>query len=151
MKKAKKEESVIEIIAKQLLKKRFKKPVKKPTKKRRKKTKFKKGFYKGVLCDSSWELAYLLFCEDFGIVVKRNTQLFPYTYRNRKHYYLPDYVVIENEEYIEIKGMETMKWKAKLEQFPFRLTVLSTEKMKPILDYVIKKHGKDFVRLYDKH
>ena len=33
----------------------------------------KKGWYKGFFCDSSWELAYVIYCLDHNIDIKRNT------------------------------------------------------------------------------
>jgi hypothetical protein len=34
----------------------------------------KKGWYKGFFCDSSYELAYLIYCLDHQINIKRNTE-----------------------------------------------------------------------------
>ena len=57
---------------------------------------------------------------------------------------------MEDGTYVEVKGYETEQWKSKLSQFSGRLLVLGENEMTPILDYVVEKYGKDFVRLYEK-
>ena len=39
-----------------------------------------KGWYKGFWCDSSWELAYVIYNLDHGIEFRRNTEKFEYEY-----------------------------------------------------------------------
>jgi len=41
--------------------------------------KFKYGYYNGIWCDSSWELAYLLYCKLNNIIVSRNKTGFSYS------------------------------------------------------------------------
>lgn len=107
------------------------------------------GWYKGYHCDSSWELAYVIYNLDHGISFARNYEKFKYKYQGKWHNYLPDFVVDTN--YIEIKGRWTDKWQAKLDQFPYpdRLVVLTRKDMKPYIDYTISTYGSDFVRLYE--
>lgn len=42
-------------------------------------------------------------------------------------------------------------WKAKVEQFPQdkTLVILYKDEMKPYLEYVVNKYGKDFISLYE--
>lgn len=107
----------------------------------------KKGTYKGYYCDSSWELAYVIYNLDHNISFVRNEQLFPYIFENKKHNYKPDF--IEGDTYVEIKGYFTDQVKAKEIAFPFKLKYLDKNTIKPYLDYVEKTYGSDFIRLYE--
>jgi hypothetical protein len=66
----------------------------------------KHGWYKGFWCDSTYELIFLIYCLDHNIPIKRNTEKFYYTYNNKIHYYVPDFI-INNTTLIEIKGFYT--------------------------------------------
>lgn len=107
----------------------------------------KQGWYKGYYCQSSWELAYVIYNLEHNIKFKRNTEGFEYRYKNEIHKYYPDF--IENNIYIEIKGYMNKQNKAKIEQFSYKLKVLSLKEIQLYLNYVEKKHGKDFYRLYN--
>lgn len=107
----------------------------------------KKGWYKGYYCGSSWELAWVIFNLEHGIAFKRNEQGFDYVFEDKARKYYPDFVV--GDEYIEIKGYHSKQFDAKVVQFPFKLNVLHKKELKPILDYVISKYGKNFVEKYD--
>lgn len=106
----------------------------------------KKGRYKGVYCDSSWELAYLIYCEEHGIAIERCAEIFEYEYEGKVRKYNPDFIV--NGKYVEIKGYKTEQWKQKLAQFPYEIEVLYEAEMKPILEFVQSKYG-NFLSLYD--
>lgn len=110
----------------------------------------KKGFYKGIWCDSSWELAFLIYCLEHNITIKRNTNKFPYYIEDKLHYYIPDFII--GNTYIEIKGRIDNKCKYKFEQFPNknRLKIYYAKDMKCFLNYVYKIYGRDFIKLYDK-
>ena len=43
----------------------------------------------------------------------------------------------------------TNQTKSKIEQFVHNLRVLKKDEMKSILEYVIKKYGKNFISLYE--
>ena len=107
----------------------------------------KKGRYKGFWCDSSWELAYVIYNIDNSIEFERNNKKFSYEFEEKTHMYLPDF--IECDTYIEIKGYNTKQWLAKLNQFPEKIKVLYENDMKIYLDYTIKKYGKNFIKMYD--
>lgn len=110
----------------------------------------KKGWYCGYFCDSSWELAFVLFNIDHGITFQRNTQSFDYLFNDKMHKYFPDFLV--SGVYYEIKGYKTKQWKAKVDQFPDteQLVVLDKNGIQPYLAYATETYGKDFVRLYEK-
>jgi hypothetical protein len=62
---------------------------------------------------------------------------------------MPDWIV--DNKYIEIKGYCDEQWQAKLAQFPKDeiLEVLTEQEIKPYIDYVIEKYGKDYINLYE--
>lgn len=107
------------------------------------------GWYKGIYCDSSWELAYVIYNIDHGIIFKRNTERFTYTYKGKSHKYLPDFII--GDTYIEIKGRWTDKWQAKLDQFPKskKLKVLVYKDVKPYIEYARHYYGRNFIDLYE--
>jgi hypothetical protein len=97
--------------------------------------------------DSSWELSYVIYCQDHDVLIERNTEKFPYTYRGKAYRWIPDFYV--GGEYVEIKGRENQRTAAKFRDFKHPLTILRRLEMKPILQYVINKYGIDFHRLYE--
>ena len=106
----------------------------------------KKGWYNGYFCDSSWELAYVIYCIDHHIDIKRNTAKLSYIWEERTRSYIPDFLV--NGQLTEIKGYRTAQWEAKLSAHP-EVNVLYESDMKPILRYVVDKYGKDYIHLYE--
>lgn len=107
----------------------------------------KKGTYKGYYCDSSWELAYVIYNLDHNIKFERNEELFPYEFNGKQHNYKPDF--IEEGFYVELKGYFTEQVKAKEKAFPYKLKYIDKESIKPYLEYVEQTYGKDFIKLYD--
>lgn len=106
----------------------------------------KKGWYKGFFCDSSWELAYVIYCLDHNIDIKRNTEKRQYVWNGKVKNYIPDFIV--EGITIEVKGYKTKQWLAKLEANP-DVQVLYEKDLKPIFTYVISEYGKDFTSLYE--
>lgn len=109
----------------------------------------KKGWYKGYWCDSSWELAWIIYQLDNGISFKRNTKKFTYIYRKRNRRWLPDFI-LKDGTYVEVKGYFTKQAKAKISSFKKKLLVVGKKEISPILKYVESKYGKDFIKLYGK-
>lgn len=111
----------------------------------------KHGKYNGIHCDSAWELAYILYCNDNNIPIKRCDKVFDYFDNDgNKHRYYPDFIINDNE-IIEIKGRVSEQWKLKLPIVEREhIKVLYGEDMKDILNYCYKKYGYDLTYLYDK-
>lgn len=112
----------------------------------------KKGWYKGYWCDSSWELAWVIYNLDHGINFVRNTVGFEYEFKNKKRKYFPDFLI--NEIYYEIKGRRNYEKldeenKEKIRQFNKEIIILFEKDMKPYLNYVIDKYGKNYISLYE--
>lgn len=110
----------------------------------------KSGRYKGYWCDSSWELAFVIYNIDHKIKFERNFKSFEYEFENKKRSYFPDFIM-EDGTYIEIKNYNTAKTLAKYKFFPHKLKIiLGRDGIKPYLNYVINKYGKNFIELYEK-
>lgn len=105
------------------------------------------GWFNGYFCQSSWELAWVMYNLDNGINFKRNLKGFDYTFNGIKHKFYPDFV-LENGEYVEIKGYLTEKNKAKISQFPEKLCVLLEKDMEFYIKYAKEKYGNDYIKLY---
>ena len=99
----------------------------------------KKGWYKGFFCDSTYELAYVIYCLDHNIDIKRNTEYFTYEYKGKQHRYYPDFIV--NGELIEIKGYHSDLVDIKLKSVNKPIKILYYDNMKYIFDYIYEKYG----------
>lgn len=107
----------------------------------------KKGWYKGFFCDSSWELAFVIYCLEHDIEIKRNTEKRQYIWQDKIKNYIPDFIV--NGVITEIKGFKTEQWLAKLKSNP-DIKVLYEKDLQITLNYVINKYGKNYIELYKK-
>lgn len=76
----------------------------------------KHGWYKGFYCDSTWELAFLIYHLDHNLYIERCKEYRKYTINNKEHIYIPDFIT--NEGIIEIKGYKTKESEAKRLQNP---------------------------------
>ena len=112
--------------------------------------KFKYGRYKGIWCDSSWELAYLLYCLDFNITIERNKRGFSYIWEESIHSYFPDFYLPDTNQYVEIKGYRSARDEAKINQFTESLKIIDAKEIRPILEHVQQKYGTQFIDLYEK-
>jgi len=108
----------------------------------------KHGWYKGYWCDSSWELAWVIYQLDHNIKFERNTSKFSYFFNNKKCNYIPDFKI--DDEYYEIKGWKEARTLAKIRQFPEKLNVLYREDLEEIFDYVNFTYGTNWIELYEK-
>lgn len=107
----------------------------------------KRGFYSGIFCDSSWELAYVVWCKEHNIEIVRNTKIFPYVWKKKTCGYKPDFIV--NGTFVEIKGVMDNRSKRKISNFPFPLVVITKKQIDVFIDYVVSRYGDDFAdKLY---
>lgn len=106
-----------------------------------------KGWYKGFWCDSSWELAWIIYQLDNNIEFIRNKEGFEYVFENKKRKYYPDFI-LNTGEYIEIKGYITEQVKEKIKQFPHKLNVIGKYDIEKYIIYAKEKYGNDFIKLY---
>ena len=113
-----------------------------------------KGWYLGYWCDSSWELAWVIYHLENGFTFERNDKGFEYFYKNKIKKYYPDFIM--DGKYYEIKGRKGFNSldnqnKQKIIQFKEEILVFYEKEMEPILEYCINKYGKDFTKLYDEN
>lgn len=112
---------------------------------------YKYGTYKGFYCDSSWELAFIIYCLDNNINVIRNTDKFTYVVENKFHNFIPDFII--SNEYYEVKGGYDPHTKEKIEQFPSDkiIHLIDSNKIKYYTNYCINNYGKNFIEMYDRN
>jgi hypothetical protein len=103
----------------------------------------KKGRYKDYYFASSWELAYIIFNLENNIAFERNWRKFEYEFENKKHYYIPDFVLPDGT-YVEIKGYHSKQFDAKQKHFKEKLIVIDKSNIGKYLKFAIEKNGKDF-------
>lgn len=106
----------------------------------------KSGWYKGIYCDSSWELAFIIYHIDKNIPIIRCKEKRTYLFENKTYNYFPDFVV-DNLVY-EIKGFKTPKSIAKELQHP-DIKVIDKNSIIPYLKYATEKYGSHFIELYE--
>lgn len=136
----------------------------------------KKYLYKGMNFDSSWEVAYFIYNEDFNIPTIRSPQSIEYFLREESHHYFPDFLV--GNQLIEIKSSAMLnpdyslkphfkhlnKCKTEEEkQYLYDLCaaktqcmrennvqILSRKEIKPYLKYIKDTYGKDYLKQFKK-
>lgn len=108
----------------------------------------KKGWYKGYWCDSTWELAFVIYNLDHNIKFERNSEAFEYQYQDTEYRYYPDFIM-EDGTYIEIKGYETEQTLEKYKAINKPLKVLKEKDLQYVFDYVVLTYGKNYVELYE--
>ena len=107
-----------------------------------------KGWYKGYWCDSSWELAFVIYNLEHGIKFERNKQGFEYEFQGEKHKFYPDFV-LQDGTYVQIKGYMGQQNKTKIASFGGTLQVLGKVEISPYLEYTENKYGKNYIKLYE--
>lgn len=112
----------------------------------------KKGWYKGYFCDSTYELAFVIYNIDNNVDFKRSEIVIPYTYKNKNHNYHPDFE--NNSTLIEVKGYHTEQVDAKIKATKdagYNLQMLYKDDLKYAFDYVKNNYDyKHIEDLYDK-
>lgn len=113
----------------------------------------KQGWYHDYWCDSTYELAFVIYCIDHKIKFSRNTIKYPYKKDGELHYYSPDFKM-ENGDLVEIKGYLTLDTLLKISAVKDRkIKVLFYEDIKYMFDYVSEKyniHRDNLFMLYTK-
>lgn len=107
----------------------------------------RQGRYKGIWCDSSWELAWVIYQLDRGVEFERNWKKFDYVFEGENRKYSPDFKI--EDKFIEIKGYMTDQAKAKINQFPKKIEIIGKNEMIPIIEYVKETYGDNFISLYE--
>lgn len=106
----------------------------------------KSGWYKGIWCDSSYELAWVVYQIEHNLPFERNKRSFKYMWKGEEKMYYPDF--IQNEKIIEIKGFVTEQTLAKFKAVD-GLIVLYKKDLEKEIGYVVSKYGTDYITLYE--
>ena len=109
---------------------------------------YKSGWYKGIHCDSSWELAFIIWNIDNGHEIKRYKETRYYILNGQQKKYFPDFLV-DNKYIFEIKGINDNISKLKQIYNPDVIFLYKND-MEFYLNYVVEKYGENFISLYDK-
>lgn len=86
-----------------------------------------------VMLMGSWELKFAEYLDNNNIPWRRPKEKFYYEYLSLRKgfgYYIPDFYLIEENRYIEIKGYETDKDRAKWKWFPHPLEIIKGKDLK---------------------
>jgi len=108
----------------------------------------KSGWYNGIWCDSSYELAWVIYQLEHGNPFERNTISYEYEWNGEIKNYIPDF--IQNGNVIEIKGFVTEQTKVKMQSVP-SLIVLFRRDLEKEFQYTESKYGRNFIELYDEN
>lgn len=104
----------------------------------------RKYIYQNERFDSSWEVAYWIWCKNNKKDIKRNTKKYKLP---SGRYIIPDFIV--DGRLVEIKGDHLKKLSTWEENSEFYLRndvrVLFYKDIKPILNYIYKKYGKNYL------
>jgi hypothetical protein len=110
----------------------------------------KSGWYNGIYCNSSYELAWVLWSLKNNIRFSRNTKGFDYINSSQTtSKYYPDFFLIDENQYIEIKGYKEKEFDNKIKCFPYSIQIIDKSKILPILIWVKQTYGNDFLKLYE--
>lgn len=106
------------------------------------------GKYKGIRCDSSWELAFLVYHLEHDMFIERCHEVRKYSFHDKELKYFPDFVT--DKGIIEIKGRPDERSIAKHNQHP-DIIIYNYDDVKPMIQYTKQKYGSNFWDvLYDK-
>lgn len=83
----------------------------------------------GIKFQGNWELQYYEYCVENGIQIERNERGFPYEWNGVRTYY-PDFYLPQEDLFIEVKGYETERDRAKWRDFPLKLKVIRKSDIK---------------------
>lgn len=104
------------------------------------------GWYNNIFCDSSWELAFLVYYIEHNLYIERCKEKREYIWKEEKHTYIPDFIT--DKGIIEIKGYQTKQSEEKRKQNPDIINIFK-EDIQFYLDYVQNKYNKSLIELYD--
>lgn len=112
----------------------------------------KGGYYKRIWCHSTYELAYLIYCLDHRIKIKKCTEYFKYIYKGKEYSYNPDFVV-NDDLIVEIKGYWTPLVEVKSKSVKNRnYKIYYYDKIKNYIKYVKDTYKvKKLYELYDNY
>jgi len=88
--------------------------------------------YKNINFLGSWEVKFAQWLDEQNIKWERVNKSFDYVLNNIKRKYTPDFYLVDDDVYVEIKGYPTKKDFAKWDNFPNTLSILSGPMLKEL-------------------
>lgn len=85
----------------------------------------------GIKLQGQWEVDFYLWAKAQGLNPKRPDQSFQYEW-NGLRWYHPDFYIESMDLYVEVKGYETDRDRAKWLQFPKKLRIIKEKEIKQI-------------------
>ena len=85
-----------------------------------------------VYLRSTYELKYAKWLDKNNINWKQNLKSFEYKFQNKIRKYYPDFYLVNEDCYIEIKGFKTKQDEAKWKYFPNKLKILYKEDLEKL-------------------
>ena len=110
----------------------------------------KHGTYKGIRCDSSYELAFVIYCLDHGISINRCSYGFMYdTSTSKDNKYIPDFQC-GHKNIIEIKGRCGQKTWEKADSVPnkYHYCILFEKDLEKCFNHIQKTYGINKNKVY---
>jgi hypothetical protein len=89
----------------------------------------------GVKFQGKWEFEFFEYCIDSEIEIERNETGFPYQW-NGERLYFPDFYLPKLKLFVEVKGYETERDRAKWRDFPFKLKVIRVKEINQIRNQI---------------
>lgn len=85
----------------------------------------------GIKLQGQWEVDFYIWAKKSGFNPKRPANGFKYQWNGERTYY-PDFYIESKNLYVEVKGYETDRDRAKWSQFPEKLCIIKEEEIKQI-------------------
>jgi hypothetical protein len=85
----------------------------------------------GIKLQGHWEVDFYLWAKEAGLNPKRPTESFVYNWNGVRSYF-PDFYIESLDMYVEVKGYETDRDRAKWSQFPKKLCIIKEAEIKQI-------------------
>lgn len=82
-----------------------------------------------VWLQGSWEVRFASFLDLKNVLWEKNKLGYKYEYNGKEHSYFPDFFLSQKELYVEVKGYETERDRAKWSQFPKKLLIIKKEEI----------------------
>lgn len=85
----------------------------------------------GIKLQGQWEVDFYLWAKDSGLNPQRPTKAFRYIW-NGERWYHPDFYIESLNTYVEVKGYETERDRAKWSQFNEKLVIIKKQQIHQI-------------------
>ena len=85
----------------------------------------------GIKFQGQWEVDFYKWAKTNGLDPKRPKESFEYQWNGTRRYF-PDFYIPSKDLYVEVKGYETERDRAKWSQFPKKLYIIKAQQIKEI-------------------